>query len=49
MLERMPSVSGHISEHAELLTAIADGDEDRAAELALHHVVSFEETIRKVL
>lgn len=49
MLEKMPSVSGHISEHADLLTAIADGDEDRAAELALHHVVSFEETIRKVL
>ncbi|MEV7607393.1 GntR family transcriptional regulator [Paenarthrobacter sp. NPDC089322] len=49
MLERMPSVSGHISEHADLLTAIADADEDRASELALHHVVSFEETIRKVL
>ncbi|MDR6988206.1 DNA-binding GntR family transcriptional regulator [Paenarthrobacter nitroguajacolicus] len=49
MLEKMPSVSGHISEHTDLLTAIADGDEDRAAELALHHVVSFEETIRKVL
>ncbi|MGJ3191822.1 GntR family transcriptional regulator [Paenarthrobacter sp. FR1] len=49
MLEKMPSVSGHISEHADLLTAIADGDEDRAGELALHHVVSFEETIRKVL
>ena len=49
MLEKMPSVSGHIAEHAELLGAIADGDEDRAAELALHHVVSFEETIRSVL
>lgn len=49
MLEKMPSVSGHISEHAELLTAIADGDEERASSLALHHVVSFEETIRKVL
>jgi DNA-binding GntR family transcriptional regulator len=42
-------VSGHIVEHVELLTAIADGDEDRAAELALHHVVSFEESVRKVL
>ncbi|UVJ40470.1 GntR family transcriptional regulator [Arthrobacter sp. CJ23] len=49
MLERMPSVTGHIAEHAELLTAIADGDEDRASQLALHHVASFEETIRKVL
>ena len=49
VLDKVPSVSGHIVEHVELLTAIADGDEDRAAELALHHVVSFEESIRKVL
>lgn len=49
VLDKVPSVSGHIVEHVELLTAIADGDEDRAAELALHHVVSFEESVRKVL
>ncbi len=30
-------------------TELAAGDADKAAELALHHVTSFEETIRKVL
>jgi DNA-binding GntR family transcriptional regulator len=49
VLDKVPSVSGHIVEHVQLLTAIADGDGDRAAELALHHVVSFEESVRKVL
>ena len=49
VLDKVPSVSGHIAEHVELLKAVADGDADRAAELALHHVTSFEETIRKVL
>lgn len=49
VLDKVPSVSGHITEHVDLLKAVAAGDADRAAELALHHVTSFEETIRKVL
>lgn len=49
VLDRVPSVAGHISEHVELLEAIADGDADRAAAMALEHVTSFEETIRGVL
>lgn len=49
MLEKMPSVTGHIAEHVDLLNAIAAGDEEKAATLALHHVTSFEETVRKVL
>ena len=49
VLDKVPSVSGHITEHVELLKAVADGDADKAGELALHHVTSFEETIRKVL
>lgn len=49
MLDKMPSVTGHVAEHVALLNAIADGDEERAASLALHHVVSFEEAIRGVL
>nr|MDQ5861440.1 FCD domain-containing protein [Actinomycetota bacterium] len=49
VLDKVPSVSGHITEHVELLKAVAAGDADKAGELALHHVTSFEETIRKVL
>lgn len=49
VLDKVPSVSGHITEHVELLKAVAEGDADKAGELALHHVTSFEETIRKVL
>jgi DNA-binding GntR family transcriptional regulator len=49
VLDKVPSVSGHIGEHVDLLKAVAEGDADKAGELALHHVTSFEETIRKVL
>jgi len=49
VLEKVPSVAGHISEHIELLQAIADGDSERAGKLALDHVSSFEEAIRSVL
>ena len=49
VLDKVPSVSGHITEHVDLLKAVADGDAEKAAELALHHVTSFEDTIRKVL
>lgn len=49
VLDKVPSISGHISEHVELLEAVAAGDADKAGELALHHVTSFEESIRKVL
>ncbi len=49
VLDKLPSVSGHITEHVELLKAVAEGDADKAAELALHHVTSFEETVRKML
>lgn len=49
VLDRAPSVTGHITEHIELINAIIDRDEERAATLALEHVTSFEETIRTVL
>jgi DNA-binding GntR family transcriptional regulator len=49
VLDKVPSVSGHITEHVDLLKAVAEGDADKAGELALHHVSSFEETIRKIL
>ncbi|WP_139006058.1 GntR family transcriptional regulator [Arthrobacter crystallopoietes] len=49
VLDRVPSIAGHITEHVELLDAIVAADADKAATLALEHVTSFEETIRKVL
>lgn len=49
VLEKVPSVAEHVAEHVALLEAIADGDADRAATLALEHVTSFEEAIRSVL
>lgn len=49
VLDKVPSVSGHIAEHVRLLESIADGDAALAAELALEHVTSFEKTIRSVL
>jgi DNA-binding GntR family transcriptional regulator len=49
VLDKVPSVAGHVSEHVELLEAIADGDAERAGKLALEHVTSFEQAIRSVL
>ncbi len=49
VLDKVPSVTGHITEHVDLLRAVAGGDADKAAELALHHVTGFEDTIRQVL
>ncbi|MGY2747113.1 GntR family transcriptional regulator [Arthrobacter sp. UYCu723] len=49
VLDKVPSVTGHITEHVELLEAIADGDADRAGQLALEHVTSFEQAVRSVL
>jgi DNA-binding GntR family transcriptional regulator len=49
VLDKVPSVTGHITEHVQLLEAIVDGDADKAADLALEHITSFEETIRQVL
>jgi DNA-binding GntR family transcriptional regulator len=49
VLDKLPSVTGHITEHVQLLEAIVDGDADKAADLALEHITSFEETIRQVL
>jgi len=49
VLDKIPSVAGHIAEHVTLLEAIADGDADLAGTLALEHVASFEKTVRSVL
>ncbi|KAA0020024.1 GntR family transcriptional regulator [Antrihabitans cavernicola] len=48
-LDRLPDVAGHVREHAALLRAIVDGDEESAAALTLDHVVGFERAIRALL
>jgi DNA-binding GntR family transcriptional regulator len=48
-LDRMSNVATHITEHVKLLRAIVDGDADLAAELALEHVVGFEQEVRAVI
>lgn len=47
--DRLPDIGEHVREHIELLQAILDGDEDRAAERAASHVSHFETTVRAVL
>lgn len=49
VLDKIPSVAGHIAEHTTLLRAIADGEAELAGSLALEHVTSFEKTVRSVL
>ncbi|MEO7123602.1 MAG: GntR family transcriptional regulator [Lacisediminihabitans sp.] len=49
VLDKIPSVTGHIAEHVRLLEAIADGNGDLAYQLSLDHVTNFEATIRDVL
>ncbi|MFC0448504.1 GntR family transcriptional regulator [Rhodococcus jostii] len=48
-LDRLPDVASHVREHADLLRAIVDGDEDTAAALTLAHVAGFEKAIRDLL
>lgn len=47
--DRIPHIAGHIREHIDLLQAVLDGDEDRAAQLAYEHIRSFEKTVRAAL
>ena len=49
VLEKLPPVSEHISQHIELLQCIAAGDSDAAARLTTKHVTDFENLIRAVL
>ncbi|GGA61715.1 GntR family transcriptional regulator [Pseudoclavibacter endophyticus] len=49
VLDRMPDVGEHVAEHVALLHAIAEGDADRAATLALEHVANFEASVRRAV
>ncbi|MGR7026596.1 GntR family transcriptional regulator [Geodermatophilus sp. URMC 62] len=48
-LDRLPTVDAHVGEHVGLLRAIAEGQADRAEELAREHVIGFERAIRAVI
>ena len=49
VIDRLPNLSARVQEHRELLTAIRDGEADRARTIAGDHVVTFEREIRNVL
>ena len=49
VLDRLPGVGEHIREHVDLLDAIAAGEADRAARLAVDHVTHFERIVRDCL
>lgn len=49
VLDRLPDLAHHVHEHVELLGAVIDGDEARAAELARTHVSGFEDAVRRAL
>lgn len=49
VIDRLPDLAEHVREHSTLLVAIADGDGDMAAALALDHVTRFERAIRQML
>jgi DNA-binding GntR family transcriptional regulator len=48
-LNRLPGLAGHVEEHGALLDAVADGEAERAGELAGAHVAHFERAVRAAL
>jgi DNA-binding GntR family transcriptional regulator len=49
VLDRLPDLSRHVHEHLDLLRAVINGDEARAAQLARIHVSGFEHAVREAL
>jgi DNA-binding GntR family transcriptional regulator len=49
VLDRLPDLEHHVREHLDLLRAVIDGDEAKAAELARIHVNGFEHAVRQAL
>lgn len=49
VVDKLPDLASHISEHAQLLEAIADGDAERAERLTREHIDGFATEIRRVL
>lgn len=49
VLDRLPDIHDHISEHATLIDLILSGQAEEASRVAAEHVVSFEQTVRAAL
>lgn len=49
VVDKLPDLASHISEHAQLLDVIADGDAERAERLTSEHIDGFSTEIRRVL
>lgn len=49
VVDKLPDLASHISEHAPLLEAIADGDAELAERLTREHIDGFSTEIRRVL
>ncbi|MFF1829225.1 GntR family transcriptional regulator [Paenarthrobacter sp. NPDC058040] len=49
VLDRLPNLEHHVHEHVDLLQAVIDGEEEKAAELARIHVSGFEQAVRQAL
>lgn len=47
--DRLPDVTEHVGEHADLLKAVIAGDADQADRIAVAHVDHFEQAIRQVI
>ena len=48
-LDRLPGMTTHVGEHADLLRALLASDPEAAAEIAHRHVTAFDQAIRAVL
>jgi DNA-binding GntR family transcriptional regulator len=48
-LDRLPGMTTHVGEHADLLRALLAGDPEAAAGIARRHVTAFDQAIRAVL
>ncbi|WP_190264186.1 MULTISPECIES: GntR family transcriptional regulator [Glutamicibacter] len=47
VIDQMPPIAEHISEHSALLRAILDGDAELASRLVSEHVAHFEQALRR--
>jgi DNA-binding GntR family transcriptional regulator len=49
VLDRLPHLFARVHEHEDVLRAIAEGDADRARDVLVEHIETFEREIRSVL